>query len=106
MIIVDIKPRQDDLYDMYVRDDGDHFVSSNQGYANVEDVEALARRMWPPIDLPHAPELKWSVDLGEGMFDIPNTHIEGVLQLLRSNAEAVVMRVTYRNGKSKTERLR
>lgn len=49
MILVDVKPRQDNLYDIYVSDPGDHFLNSNQGYENVEDAERIARRLWPPL---------------------------------------------------------
>ena len=78
MILVDIRPRQDDKYDMYVGDEGDHFVNSNQGYERAEDCIAIARRLWPK---------------GTGSFG-------------SEVADSIYLRVTYRDGRTWTERLR
>ena len=76
MIRVDIKPRQDDRYDIYVSDDnGNALLNSNQGYENVEDAEKVARRLFGP----------------------------GVLT---GAVQTVALRVEYRSGKTKTEQLR
>lgn len=110
-IQVTVKPRQDDLYDIYVGDEGDHFVNSDQGYANVEDAERVARRLWPPLALPkfdgpvvYAPEVGDTAVTG--VVDIPMEYAQATIDLLRMLAEPVVLTVTYRDGTSKTERLR
>lgn len=112
MIRVEIKPRQDDLFDIWVGDEGDHFVNSHQGYENVEDAVRIARRLWPPIELPdlgevaHAPKVDTERAAVTGVVDVPREHVDAVLELLRLHTEPVIMRVTYRNGRSHTERLR
>ena len=76
MIRVDIKPRQDDRYDIYVSDDnGNALLNSNQGYENVEDAEKVARRLFGPV-------------------------------VLTGAVQTVALRVEYRSGKPKTEQLR
>lgn len=76
MIRVDIKPRQDDRYDIYVSDDnGNALLNSNQGYENVEDAEKVARRLFSPV-------------------------------VLTGGVQTVALRVEYRSGKTKTEQLR
>lgn len=108
MITVMIEPRADGRYDMRVGDEGDQFVNSNQGYENAEDCIAIARRLWPPIQLPTGDGLKWSVNLGDGdqLTEIPNDILRGAVELVAANTERVVMRVTYRDGKTHTEQLR
>lgn len=106
MILVDIKARQDDLYDMHVGDEGDHFVNSNQGYSNVEDCIAIARRLWPPM-----PEPGTVRPADPHWFDgtpakISQKQVEAVISEVHSMLEPVVMRVTFRDGKTRTERLR
>lgn len=110
-INVTVKPRQDDLFDIWVGDEGDHFVASSQGYANVEDAERIVRRMWPPIALPkfdgpvvYAPEVGDTAVTG--VVDIPMEYAQATVNLLRLLTEPVVLTVTYRDGTSKTERLR
>lgn len=77
MIRVDIKPRQDDRYDIYVSDDnGNALLNSNQGYENVEDAEKVARRLF------------------------------GRPVVLTGAVQTVALRVEYRSGKTKTEQLR
>lgn len=76
MIRVDIKPRQDDRYDIYVSDDnGNALLNSNQGYENVEDAEKVAWRLFGPV-------------------------------VLTGAVQTVALRVEYRSGKTKTEQLR
>lgn len=110
-----IEPRADGRYDMRVGDEGDQFVNSNQGYENAEDCIAIARRLWPPIALPahgdpvHAPEVDYSRTdrtVITGVVDIPLKYATATVDLLRMKAEPVVMRVTYRTGKTHTEQLR
>lgn len=102
MIRVEIRPRQDDKYDMYVGDEGDHFANSDQGYENVEDVIEIARRLWPPLptfgDIHTA---AWGTEVR-----VPSELVAGVLEAVTRASEPVVMRVNYRNGKTHTERLR
>lgn len=100
MIKVAVKPRQDDLYDIYVGDEGDHFLNSNQGYANVEDAERIVHRLWP--GLPTADDAYYTSILGLGY--IPREHVTAILESLK--AEPVVLVVTYRDGKTKTEQIR
>lgn len=94
MIRVEIKPRQDNLFDIYVGDEGDEFLNSNQGYENVEDAIAIARRLWPPLNTP------------DDLPGLIGPVFDAVCAVITSNAETVVMRVTYRNGKTMTEQLR
>lgn len=96
MIKISVKPRQDNLFDIYVGDEGDHFLNSDQGYENVEDAEAIVRRCWPPM--PSVDEIR------ESRPEIPRRFIETMKALLAP--EPVVLVVTYRNGKTKTEQLR
>lgn len=107
MILVDIKPRQDNLYDMYVGDEGDHFVNSNQGYENAEDAIAIARRLWPPLKLA-ADGIAVAVDTGAGerTVTVPPPVVDGVKAMLTEGHDAIVMRITYRDGKTRTEQLR
>lgn len=91
MITVKIAPREDDLYDMHVGDEGDQFVNSSQGYERVVDAIKIARRLWPPIVMPPG---RWR----------RNAH--RLLQAIQANTESVVMQVTFRDGKTHTERLR
>ena len=102
MILVDIRPRQDNKYDMHVGDEGDHFVNSDQGYENVEDVIDTARRIWPPLPtLGDVHTITWGTDVR-----VPAELVAAVTEALTQASEAVVMRVTYRDGKTHTERLR
>lgn len=98
MITVKIDPRTDGRYDMHVGDEGDQFVNSDQGYENPAECIAIARRLWPPVILPDA-----------GWFDaadVSPAFLAKVVASVREKTEPVVMRVTYRNGKSHTEQLR
>lgn len=110
MKVVEVKPRQDNLYDIWVHaKNGKLLLHSSQGYENVEDAEAVVRELWPPIHLPTGDGLQWSVNLGDGddLTHIPTEHILGTIELLKANTkQAVVLRVTYRDGKTKTEQLR
>lgn len=79
MIKVDIRPRQDDLYDIYVCDgnNAEPLLNSSQGYENPQHPEQLARRLFGS---------------STGVFS--------------PDDEAVALHVTYRDGTSKTERIR
>lgn len=85
MIRVEIKPRQDNLFDIWVHAaNGELLVHSSQGYENVEDVEAVARLLF-------------------GSQPVAN---EAWVTGTELKTEPVAMRVEYRNGKTKTEQLR
>lgn len=89
MIRVEVKPRpvhtshdgkpgcDHTVFDIYVHDgqNGNLLVFSNQGYENVDDAEAIARRLFVVAD---------PYPLGE----------------------TVALKVTYRDGTTKTEQLR
>lgn len=76
MIRVEVRPRADNRFDIYVADDnGNELLNSNQGYENVEDAEHVARRLFGRV-----------VATGE--------------------AQTVALQVTYRDGKTKTEQIR
>lgn len=100
MIRVEIKPRQDDLFDIWVGDEGDHFVNSHQGYENVEDAVRIARRLFA-ADERVAEALRF---IG-GYGDVGNI-VAGIADILRAEVETVVLRITYRNGKMHTEQIR
>lgn len=106
MILIEVKPRQDNLFDIYVGDEGDHFVNSDQGYENVEDAESIVRRLWPPVQLPVGDGLEWSADIDGTLTRILDDYLRAAVQLVAANTEKVVLRVTYRDGKTKTEQLR
>lgn len=47
MIRVDVKPRQDNKFDITIADDNGHtLLNSDQGYENVEDAVAVVRRVF------------------------------------------------------------
>lgn len=49
MIKVEIKPRQDNLFDIWVHAaNGELLLHSSQGYENVEDAERVARLLFMP----------------------------------------------------------
>ncbi|MGA5467154.1 hypothetical protein [Mycobacterium sp. NPDC050041] len=76
MIRIDVKPRSDNKFDIYVTDDnGTPLLNSSQGYANVEDAEWIVRRLFGRVAATGEPQ-------------------------------TVALRVEYRNGKTKTEQLR
>lgn len=78
-ILVDIKPRQDNRFDIYVSDDnGDQLLNSNQGYENVEDAKNVARRLF-----------------GKETF-IPGFKVDNSVRLT----------VHYRDGDTKSEQIR
>lgn len=111
MITISVKPRQDNRFDAYVGDEGDHFLNSDQGYENVEDVVAIVRRLWPPIALPkfdgpitYAPEVSGTAVTG--VVDVPMEHAQATIDLLRMLTEPVVLEITYRDGTVRSERLR
>lgn len=89
MILAEVKPREDGKYDIYVSEDGEPYVNSSQGYENVEDAEALARKLWPK--LPDCCEPGCCLHNPQHGDPAP---------------ERVVLRVKYRNGQTKTEQLR
>ncbi|MDN4521388.1 hypothetical protein QYF68_26720 [Mycolicibacterium austroafricanum] len=77
MIRVEIKARQDNLFDIWViAENGEVLLNSSQGYENAADAEAIARKVFG---------MSWS-DL--------------------MSVEPITLRITYRNGKSHTEALR
>lgn len=100
MITIKVKPRQDDLYDIYVGDPGDHFLNSDQGYSNVEDAVAIVHRCFPPA--PSVDELAAQAQALKA--DIPRKYIEAILMMLA--AEPVILLITYRDGTTRTEQLR
>lgn len=100
MITIKVKPRQDDLYDIYVGDAGDHFVNSDQGYSNVEDAVAIVHRLWPPAM--SVEEL--AAYVSKRSVDIPRKYIEALTALQAT--EPVALQITYRDGTTKTEQLR
>lgn len=76
MIRVEVKTRQDNLFDIWVHaENGELLLHSSQGYENVEDAEKIARRIFGDVQLTGKPQ-------------------------------TVALRVTYRDGKTKTEQLR
>lgn len=77
MIRVEIKPRQDDLYDIWViAENGGVLLNSSQGYENAADAEAIARKLFG---------MSWS-DL--------------------MSAEPVTLRIDYRDGRVSEEQIR
>jgi hypothetical protein len=78
VIKLDIRPRQDDLYDIYLHDgnNDEPLLHSSQGYDGPGHPEDLARRLF------ERPADQWNDD------------------------DPVILRVTYRDGTSKTERIR
>lgn len=85
MILVEIRPRQDDLFDIWVIGaNGEVLLNSSQGYENSEDAEAIARKLFGSVD--HEASHKAG-------FGVANT-------------EPVALRITYRTGKTHTEQLR
>lgn len=100
MIRVDIKPRQDDRYDIYVSDDnGNALLNSNQGYENVEDAERVVRNLWPP--LPTVDALGMEPD----DRDVIGLTLEGAALVL-AHLRPVHLTVEYRDGRVKSEQLR
>lgn len=99
-----IDPRHDGRYDMRVGDEGDQFVNSNQGYENAEDCIAIARRLWPPLKAPTG--IGYQNDAAEGHVTVPEDSVAAVIRAMQRGLEPVVMRVTYRDGKTHTEQLR
>lgn len=84
MIRVEIKPRQDDLFDIWViAANGEVLLNSSQGYENASDAEAIARKLFGRID--------FEASAREGVAMPP---------------EPVTLRITYRNGKTQTEQIR
>lgn len=81
-ILIEVKPREDDRYDIYVGDEGDQFVNSSQGYENPEDAVAIVRRLWPP--LPKVDDLK-HIDQGDRLLDLGL--IEDVLRTQRQHVD-------------------
>lgn len=76
MILVEVKPRADERYDIYVGDEGDAFLNSSQGYERAIDAEAIVRLLWPPTPTGNHPVVP------------------------------ILLKVTYRDGTTKTEQLR
>lgn len=84
MIIVSIRPRQDDLFDIWVTGaNGETLLNSSQGYERAIDAEDIARKVFGAVD-PVASRVEGSVVL----------------------SPAIELTVTYRDGTTKTERLR
>lgn len=77
MIKIDIRPREDDLYDIYVHDgnNAEPLLNSSQGYDGPGHPEQLARRLFGHVGA-------WNDD------------------------DQVVLHITYRDGGSMTERIR
>lgn len=76
MIRVNVRPRADDKFDIYVAaDNGEELLNSSQGYENVEDAEKIVRRLFGKVGL-----------TGE--------------------TQTVALVTTYRDGKTKTEQIR
>lgn len=87
MIKVEVKPRADNRFDVYVSfsENDEPFVNSSQGYENVEDAQRAAYRVFASLSV-------WSHVVGVSPdFAIP---------------EPIVMVTTYRDGKTKTETIR
>lgn len=77
MIRVDVKPRSDNKFDIYVSEDGEPLLNSNQGYENVEDAIAVARRLFGPVQFSG-----------------------------KAADRAIALRVQFRDGTTHTEQLR
>ncbi|WP_319456911.1 MULTISPECIES: hypothetical protein [unclassified Mycobacterium] len=87
MIKVEVKPRSDNKFDIYVSD-GDNkepLLNSNQGYENVEDAERIAYRLLASLPV-------WSRVVGVS----PDF----------TEAEPIILVTTYRDGKTRTEQIR
>jgi len=100
VILVEIKPRQDDLFDIWAGDEGDHLVNSHQGYENVEDAVKIARRLFA-ADERVAEALRFIGEYG----DVGNI-VASIADILRGDVEPVALRITYRTGKTHTEQIR
>jgi hypothetical protein len=87
MIKVDVKPRDDNKFDIYVSDGNNKepLLNSNQGYENVEDAERIAYRLLSSLHV-------WSTVVG--------------VQPDFKTAEPIVLVTTYRDGKTRTEQIR
>lgn len=87
MIRVEVKPRKDNRYDVYVTfDDNDEpFVNSSQGYENVEDAQRAVYRVFASLHV-------WSRVVGVS----PDF----------TEAEPIAMVTHYRDGTTKTEQIR
>lgn len=82
MITVSIKPRQDDLFDIWVTGaNGEVLLNSSQGYENARDAELIARKLF-----------------GQGNSDVPVD--------LHRRAEPIELTIAYRDGTSFVEQLR
>ena len=102
MIQVNVKPRADGRYDFHVGDEGDDFANSSQGYENPADAIEIVRRIWAPLPtLGDVHTITWGTDVR-----VPAELVAAVTEALTQACEPVVMRVTYRDGQSHTERLR
>lgn len=84
---VEVKPRQDDKYDIYLIDanNGEPLLNSNQGYENVEEAERIAYRVFASLHV-------WS-------------GVVGVSPDMQT-AEPIVMVTRYRDGSTRTEQIR
>jgi uncharacterized protein YegP (UPF0339 family) len=84
MIKVEVKPRQDNLFDIWVHAaNGELLLHSSQGYDHAIDAENVARLLFGTR----------TVAAADGTGTV-------------SSSEPVALRVTYRDGKTKTEQLR
>jgi hypothetical protein len=84
LIRVDVKPRQDNLFDIWVHAaNGAVLLNSSQGYENVEDAESIARLLF-------------------GTRSVANDAGTGTV----TESAPVALKVTYRDGKTKTEQIR
>lgn len=107
MITVEVRPRSDAKYDIHV-DAGNHqaLVNSSQGYDNVSDATAAARKLFGH---PAGVTLNEVRRLAAEAHDTGRLlHPEVILAAIADGppAEPVRLVVTYRNGTSWREDLR
>lgn len=99
-VVVEVKPRADGRYDIYVGDEGDAFLNSSQGYSNVEDAVAIVRKLWPAV-----PEIA-IVNVATDGNSFVTVNGAAFAQAFTAEWAPMALRVTYRDGTTHTRKLR
>ncbi|MEV5360598.1 hypothetical protein AB0K45_09665 [Micrococcus luteus] len=102
-VLVEVKPRGDNRFDIYVGDFGDAYLNSSQGYENVEDAVRIVRKLWPPFAASDQSHVLVEVAVEANPVAVPR---DDLMKALTIDWAPVVLRVTYRDGTQKTEQLR